>query len=326
MPSEQWRNVPTWERTLKVEENDMEWTADIELRRKGNTRSGVNGPNALGAVTIQDCVTPSLKVKGGHYGAPDSLGSESMALSSVAVAERSAPMVMDQNAKDAPVLRHEDASEEQLLEAARSGDERAFGELIGRCVAQVRHRIFRIVGNRQDAEDALQDSLLRAYIHLDQFRGTSRFSTWLHRIAINSAVMLLRKRKVPAVISSDHGDDLSSWETWDVPDRSPNPEQIYAKRQALEGLSSAVERLPSSLRSVIDKVYEGECSVQEAADAIGISVAATKSRLQRARLRLRWVLKEQRLSVCGPSPIQVGTLPDMTSIQVMELPGSVLSD
>jgi RNA polymerase sigma-70 factor (ECF subfamily) len=206
---------------------------------------------------------------------------------------------MDQNTKDSPDLRQEDASEEQLLEAARSGDERAFSELIGRCVAQVRRKIFRMVRNQQDAEDVLQDSLLRAYLHLNQFRGDSSFSSWLHRIAINSAMMLLRKRKVLAVISSErHEDDPSSWDAWDVPDRSPNPEQIYAKRQALEGLSSAVEQLPSFFRGVIHEFYEGECSVQETADAVGISVAATKSRLVRARLMLRSALKEQRLSVC----------------------------
>lgn len=262
-----------WERTtLEVEESNMKWTADVESRRKGNGRSGGNGPDA---------------------------SDESMALSTVTVAERSALMVMDQHPKDAPALCHANASEEQLLEAARSGDERAFGELIGRCVAQVRRGIFRIVRNRQDTEDVLQDSLLRAYIHLNQFRGSSSFSSWLYRIAINSAVMLLRKRKVLAVISSDRNDDdLSSWDTWDVPDRSPNPEQIYAKQQTLEGLSSAVKGLPSSFRSVIDKVYEGECSVQETADAIGISVSATKSRLMRARLLLRLALKEQRLSGC----------------------------
>jgi RNA polymerase sigma-70 factor (ECF subfamily) len=297
-----------------VEENDMEWTVDIELRRKGHGRSDVDRPDA---VAIQDCVTPSLQVTGTRHGPPDPLSDESMALSSVAVTELPTLMVMGQNTKQALTFRHEDASEEQLLEAARSGDERAFGELIGRCVAPVRNRIFRMVCNRQDAEDVLQDSLLRAYIHLNQFRGSSRFSTWLYRIATNSAMMLLRKRKVLGVISSDrHEDAPSSWDAWDVPDRSPNPEQIYAERQALEGLSHAVEQLPSSFRSVIDKVYEGECSVQETADAIGISVAATKSRLQRARRMLRSELKEQRLSVSGSSPIQVDTLADRIPLQL----------
>jgi RNA polymerase sigma-70 factor (ECF subfamily) len=298
---------------LEVGENDMEWTADIELSRKGHGRSGAKGRHAA----IQGYVTPGLRVRGRRNEAPHFLTDEAVASSSVAVAERPALTLIEQDTKDAPALRHEDAPEEQLLEAARSGDERAFGELIGRCVSQVRGRILRIVRNSQDAEDVLQDSLLRAYIHLNQFRGASSFSTWLHRIAINSSVMLLRKKKLPGVISSDrHEDDLSSWDTWDIPDRSPNPEQIYAKRQALESLSSAVQRLPSSFRSVIDRVYEGECSVQEAADAIGISVAATKSRLQRARLRLRLALKEQPLSVCGPSPVQLDMLTDMAAIQL----------
>jgi RNA polymerase sigma-70 factor (ECF subfamily) len=275
---------------VEVEENDMKWTANIELRRKGNGTSGAGGPTALGATTIRDCVSPSLQVKERRHRA--------QASSSVAVAERPALMVLDQYTNDDPALRHKDASEQELLEAARSGDERAFGELIDRCVAQVRRRILRMVRNRQDTEDVLQDSLLRAYLHLDQFRGDSTFSSWLHRIAINSAMMLLRKRKVHAVISLDrHEDDLSSWDAWDVPDHSPNPEQIYTKRQVLEGLSNAVEHLPSFFRGVIDEFYDGECSVQETADAVGISVAATKSRLVRARLILRSALKEKRLSV-----------------------------
>ena len=299
-PLERCETYQPWERTtLEAEENDMEWTADIELRRKGSGRSGFNGPNASGAVANEDCITPSLQVRGRCQGAPNSLSDELIALSSVAVAEPTTMTVMDQRPKDAPAFRHEEASEDQLLESAKGGDERAFVELTSRCVAQVRRRIIMIVRNRQDAEDALQDSLFRAYTHLHQFRGASSFSSWLHRIAINSAVMLLRKRKVlPVLLSYRHEDDLSSWDAWDVPDRSPNPEQIYARREALEGLSSAVERLPSSLRSVIDKFYDGECSVQETADAIGISLAAAKSRLLRARLMLRWALSEQSLSVC----------------------------
>jgi hypothetical protein len=96
--------------------------------------------------------------------------------------------------------------------------------------------------------------------------------------------MLLGERKVLVVISSNrYEDDFSSW---DVLDRSLNPEEIYAKRQELEGLSSAVEQPPSSFRSVIDKVYEGECPVQEDAHTVGISVPASKSRLVRARLML----------------------------------------
>jgi RNA polymerase sigma factor (sigma-70 family) len=257
----------------------MELTAEIELGREVYAGLGLNGPGALGRAAIQDCVMDS----------PDD---ELMTLSSVAEVEPTA--LMEMPTRDEPALCHESASEAQLLVAARDGDERAFVELTSRCVAQVRSRIFRIVRNRQDAEDALQDSLFRAHVHLHQFRGASSFSSWLHRIAINSAVMVLRKRKVFTVISSDRNeDDPSSWDALDVPDRSPNPEQVYSKRQSLECLSNAVERLPSSLRGVIEKVYDGECSVQEAADAMGISIAATKSRLVRARRMLRLALEEQ---------------------------------
>ena len=263
---------------MEAEENVMQ-TADIELTREVYGLSW-NGPDGLGATAIQDRDMDSAD--------------DELMTSSVVEAEPPARMGMAHRSKDEPALCHKDALEAELLVAARAGDERAFVELISRCVAQVRSRIFRIVRNRQDAEDALQDSLFRAHVHLHQFRGASSFSSWLHRIAINSAVMVLRKRKVFAVISSDRNeDDPTSWDAFDVPDRSPNPEQVYSKRQSLECLSNAVEQLPSSLRGVIERVYDGECSVQETADAMGISIAATKSRLVRARHMLRLALEEQ---------------------------------
>lgn len=271
----------------------MDRTTGIELVRKGSGGACVNRPNAPGEVSIPDHVSRSLQVERRGRRRQGSLSGESVALASAV--EPRMLLVVDQHCKHETAFRHEHATEDQLLESAKSGDERAFVELTSRCVTRVRRRIFSIVRNHQDAEDALQDCLLRAYIHLHQFRGCSGFSTWIYRIAINSSVALLRKRKVRAAILSDRlEDDPSSCGAWDVPEGSPNPEQSYEKREALESLSRAVERLPFFYRSVVDYVYGKECSIQEAADAIGISVPAAKSRLMRARGMLRFTLEAQR--------------------------------
>src|SRR5258708_9171847 len=100
------------------------------------------------------------------------------------------------------IVQPSQVSDEQLLSRARSGDQAAFGELCSRYTGMLKQRIFRIVRNREDAEDVLQETLLSAYRHLDTFRGTCRVSTWMTRIAINTSLMILRKRRcMPEVIS-----------------------------------------------------------------------------------------------------------------------------
>jgi RNA polymerase sigma-70 factor (ECF subfamily) len=190
------------------------------------------------------------------------------------------------------------SSDEQLLAAARSGDGQAFVELCGRYALSIHSRVFRILRNREDTEDALQEALFKAYRHLGQFRGACKFSTWLTRIAINSALMQLRRRRSHSEVSFDlRGDDDQSAETSDFPDSSPNAEQMYAKRQAIDRLSHAVQRLPSLYRSMISQYHVQERSMNEAADNLGITTAAAKSRLLRARLALRSTLSRKRISM-----------------------------
>ena len=190
-----------------------------------------------------------------------------------------------------PIVDHRSASDEQLLAAARSSDGEAFVELTARCVDSVRRRVFKILQNREDTEDVVQDTLVKAFTHLGDFRGTSAFSTWLTRIAINSALMLLRKRRSRSEVAFDQpGDGDQTRGDWEFPDLSPNAEQAYARRQAAHSLSRAVKRLPSRLRCVVEQYYGRERSMQEAADSLGITLAAAKSRLLRARLTIRSTL------------------------------------
>jgi RNA polymerase sigma-70 factor (ECF subfamily) len=189
------------------------------------------------------------------------------------------------------LVTHGHSSDEQLLVAARTGDGHAFVELSSRYADSIHRTVFRILRNREDTEDALQEALFKAYTHLGQFRGTCKFSTWLTRIAINSALMQLRQRRSHSEVSFEQrGDDDQSAETLDFPDPSPNAEQMYAKRQAIDRLSHAVQRLPSLYRNIVSQYHVQERSMNEAADGLGITIAAAKSRLLRARLALRSTL------------------------------------
>jgi RNA polymerase sigma-70 factor (ECF subfamily) len=177
--------------------------------------------------------------------------------------------------------------EHQLVAAAKQGDTSAFEELVNRYESKIFRLTWNITGNREDAEDAMQDAFLKAYSHLQGFQGDSRFYTWLVRIAANEALMRLRKRR-PNQVSLDEpieGDtDLMSRE---LEDWRPSPEQRYAQSEMQNILAGVIEKLEPEYRIVLVLRDVEELSTQETADALGISVTAVKSRLLRARLKLR---------------------------------------
>ena len=183
---------------------------------------------------------------------------------------------------------HSKVSDDDLITAAQRGDQKAFVELCGRHSTVPKKMIFRIVRNHEDAEDALQDTLLRAYTHLTSFRRSCTFSTWLTTIGVNSALMILRKRKVrPEAHASTNSLEMGTVELQEFADRSPGPERIYLHQQEILLLRREVEKLHPSLRSVVSHYYGSDCSLEETAEAQGISLAAAKSRLLRGRVRLR---------------------------------------
>src|SRR5271165_6458394 len=177
--------------------------------------------------------------------------------------------------------------EPQLVASARCGDAAAFEELVARYEDKIFRLTRNITGNREDAEDAMQDAFLKAYAHLNNFHGESRFYTWLVRIAANEALMRLRKRR-PNHFSLDEpieGDtDLFPRE---LEDWGPGPEQRFAQTEMREILSSVIDELEPEYRTVFVLRDIEELSTEETADAVGISVPAVKSRLLRARLKLR---------------------------------------
>jgi RNA polymerase sigma-70 factor, ECF subfamily len=179
-------------------------------------------------------------------------------------------------------------SDAGLVSAAKSGDAVAFVELSRRHSDKILRRTYRIVKNWQDAEDVLQDSFMKAFIHLKDFEERSSFSSWLTRIAINTALMLLRKKRFHIEISTGStDDDFGIRDCWEPRDLAESPENRCARREQEELLKCAIQGLPPILRDVVQMSHGEGRSIEEIAQSLRISVPAAKSRLARARTALR---------------------------------------
>lgn len=178
--------------------------------------------------------------------------------------------------------------ESVLVNAARKGDIAAFEALVRRYDRNVFRIAQHITQNREDAEDVVQDAFLKAYQNLGQFQGQSKFYTWLVRIAVNEALMRLRRRRPERMVSLD--EDVKTEEDSmprEIADWTPNPEQQYNQAELKDILSRTIQGLPTSFRTVfVLRDVEG-LSTEETAEALGLSIPAVKSRLLRARLQLR---------------------------------------
>src|SRR5689334_1215845 len=178
--------------------------------------------------------------------------------------------------------------ESVLVVQAREGDTAAFAELVRRYEGKIFRLAQHITQNREDAEDVLQETFMKAYEHLDQFKGDSKFYTWIVRIAVNQALMKLRRRKTDKSVSIDDtidtGEDTVVREiaAWDE-----NPEQRFSREEIGTIMDGAIQGLDPIYRSVFVLRDIEELSTEETADALGLSVPAVKSRLLRARLQLR---------------------------------------
>ena len=175
-----------------------------------------------------------------------------------------------------------------LVHAAKQGDAGAFEQLLRRNQAMVFRVAQHITGSREDAEEVAQEAFLKAFQNLEGFEERSRFSTWVTRIAVNTALMRLRSRRgyetVP--LREDDPEDPSALPE-EVADWRPNPEQLYGRRELRALLTQVLAGLPRHYSTVfLLRDVEG-FSTSETADALGLSVTAVKARLLRARLQLR---------------------------------------
>lgn len=179
-------------------------------------------------------------------------------------------------------------SDKNLVLAAQSGESTAFSELCHRHTQQLFRAAFRVTRNREDAEDAVQEALLNAFVHVTDFDGRSSFATWLTRIAINSALMILRKKRTSQEIAIESQEEDGTLAVLhQVPDRAPTPEGRYAQREREGILKKAIDNLRPSLGQVVKIQHLQERSIRETAQMVGISVAAAKARLFHAKAALR---------------------------------------
>ena len=184
-------------------------------------------------------------------------------------------------------------SESALVTAAKAGDYDAFEQLVNR----YEHKIYRlglnITGNPEDAEDVLQEAFLKAFENLPRFREDSRFYTWIVRIAVNQALMKLRKRRTDKSVSLDDPiEEDGEVIPRDFADWKPNPEQLLGRTETRETLEKAIQNLSPSFRTVFMLRDVEGLSTEETAEMLGLTISAVKARLFRARLRLREELSQ----------------------------------
>ena len=176
----------------------------------------------------------------------------------------------------------------RMASAPRADWPVAFEELHAIYSRRLYRTIVAITKNPEDAEDALQNTFLRAHLSRETFEGRSSIYCWLTRIAINSALMVLRKRRDrPEFVIDEESDEGAKPPQWEIADQRPNPEQYYIQSENHRRLQSAISKLPTAYKRVFEIRQRSDGSIKEIAHEAGITVGATKTRLLRARRALR---------------------------------------
>jgi RNA polymerase sigma-70 factor, ECF subfamily len=181
-------------------------------------------------------------------------------------------------------------SDAALVDAVRRHDQEAFEELLTRYGLRIFRLAQRITRNHEDAEEVSQDSFTRAFLHMETFRGDSRFSTWLSRIAINQSLMKLRTRRWRELHFDSPAGSEDTAPCTEIADHTPTPEQLYSQEEVQRILASAMGELPTTLRKVLHLRELEEYSTEETARSLGLSISAVKSRALRGRRMLRQAL------------------------------------
>jgi RNA polymerase sigma-70 factor (ECF subfamily) len=178
-------------------------------------------------------------------------------------------------------------SEQQLIAAAKTGRTDPFGELCERHANKVFRVVHRMLRNREDAEDAVQDCLLNAFAHIKDFDERARFATWLTRIAMNAALAKLRKNHWKREIVMDEPNPACEpGRRSEIQDDAPDPEETYRRRERRQILNTAILRLRPRVRRVVELHQLQEHSLRGTAQILGISTSAVKARMFHARVAL----------------------------------------
>jgi RNA polymerase sigma-70 factor (ECF subfamily) len=194
------------------------------------------------------------------------------------------------------------ARDEELVAAAKGGDELAFENIVKRHRQRISAVALRYARSREDAEDIVQQTFQRAFSHLQGFEGRSSFSTWLTSIVINQALMLLRRRKaLREVPIDDPSNDAGTTPALEMADASPDPESSYLEQEEARVLTEAIGQLSPAMRTAVELTGLRELSMLEAGRHMGISAVAVKSRVFHARKKLGEALRRNMRSrrMCG---------------------------
>jgi RNA polymerase sigma factor (sigma-70 family) len=216
------------------------------------------------------------------------------------------PHMLAYVAKGSPIGITADTPDIFLVAAAKDGDHQAYAELCRRHSKQIRRTILRITHDVADAEDMLQETLLKAYVHIGRFEGRCAFSSWVTRIAINSALMLSRKKRSHYVYSLEGGVDGDDFKLPEPAETSHNPEESCILNALENECVRAIRYLSPTLRVVAQIRYRKDASVAQIAEMLGISESAVKSRLLRARSKIRTHLEQRQYLPCGIDPKALG--------------------
>jgi len=210
-----------------------------------------------------------------------------------------------------------------LVDRVVAGDRRAFESLVRRHERRVFRVTLAVLGNAEDAEEAMQDTFVKAFHHIEQFRRESRFTTWLTRIAVNEALQKRQARK-----SSVSLDEIGEADVKVFPHRShqwhEDPEKLFGKQEVRMMVEDAIRALPPIYRETfVLRDVEG-LRAEEAAEILGLTLPAIKSRLLRARLLMREALAA-RLENTPALPkrilVTAGRMRDMIAIKLMKAVG-----
>ena len=216
------------------------------------------------------------------------------------------PQMLAYVAKGSPIGITANTPDIFLVAAAKDGDHQAYAELCRRHSKQIRRTILRITRDIADAEDTLQETLLKAYVHIGRFEGRSAFSSWLNRIAINSALMLLRKRRSQPVFSFETDPKAKDVKFPEPTETAHNPEEACILNALENEGIRAIRYLSPTLRVVVQMRYREDASLAQIAEMLGISESAVKSRLLRARSKIRAHLEQRQYLPCGIDPKALG--------------------
>jgi RNA polymerase sigma-70 factor (ECF subfamily) len=186
-------------------------------------------------------------------------------------------------------------SDATLVAAAKRGDPRAFEKLVLRYKRRVFAMAQRITNNHEDAEDVVQNSFHKVFLHLGKFQEKSQFSTWLTRIAMNEAFMLLRRRRGVLEVLPENTDDAPDSASTPFVDQRPSPAESCWRRERSDILTKAINQLGPKTRTAILLRNIEERSLEETAEILGTSIGVVKSRLFQGRRKLRGTLNPELL-------------------------------